>query len=87
MTDTERIDWLEKQFGCGLINDDNGHWAVSGSGTQNVPSGDDPEDIASTFFVDASEWKPTVREAIDAAYAEWEADDQEETMSNARTRS
>lgn len=32
MGDTERLDWLEKQQGFGLISDDNKHWAVSTSG-------------------------------------------------------
>jgi len=71
MTDTELIDWLEDQAkhgACiGLINDDNGHWAVSGSGVQNCPHGRDPEDIDTTFFVFKGEWRNTVREAITAA--------------------
>lgn len=66
MTDTERLDWLEKQQGSGLVSDDSRHWAVSGSGFQNVPT-NPPEDIQTTFFVEAGEWRPSVREAIDAA--------------------
>ena len=68
MTDTELFDWLEKACkngACvGLINDDNGHWAVSTSGTQNCPAGWDPEDIDTTFFVFKGEWKNTIRDAI-----------------------
>lgn len=73
MTDTELLDWLEKQQGCGLISSDNGHWAVSGSGMQNCPTGRDPQDIDTTFFVFAGEWRPTIREAILAAacWASW----------------
>ena len=71
MNDTERLNWLEKQAknGCciGLVHDDNGHWAVSGSGIQNCPVGRDPEDIDTTFFVFKGEWRNTIREAIDAA--------------------
>lgn len=71
MTDTQRIDWLEKQADEGrspaLVNDDNGHWAVSMSGFQNAVCGDGPQDIETTFFVNANQWKNTVREAIDAA--------------------
>lgn len=72
--DAARLDWLGLQDGCGLISDDAGHWAVSGSGMQNVPQ-DPPCYVATTFMVEADEWKPTVREAIDAAiqdYAEIE---------------
>lgn len=70
-TDTERIDWFEKEaFGCALISDDNGHWAVSGDGMQNVPSSGRPEDIQTTFFVEADRWHPSIREAIDAFRAE-----------------
>ena len=68
--DTERLNWLEQQFGCGLISDDNDHWAFSGSGVQNVPSGDEPEDIYTSFMVEATEWHNSIREAIDAAMAD-----------------
>lgn len=78
-TDTERIDWLEqhaREGGCpALLNDDNGHWAVSGDGTQNLPSGDQPEDIWTSFVVEAGKWYPSIREAIDAFIAEDEAED------------
>lgn len=66
LTDTERLNWLEKQYGCGLINDDFGHWAVSFDGMQNVPK-KTPADIQTTFFVEKKQWKKTVRAAIDAA--------------------
>lgn len=69
-TDAERLDWLEKYFGGGLISDDNGHWAVSGAGMQNVPSGDKPEYIAVTNFVEAEEWHSNIRDALDAAMDE-----------------
>jgi hypothetical protein len=69
-TDKELLDGLEalvNRGDCpGIINDDNGHWAVSGSGVQNVPMGDDPVDIGTEFFVEAKDWKPTIREAIEA---------------------
>ena len=64
-TDTERLDWLEAKYGCGLINDDNGHWALVFDGWQNVPMGDSAVDIASTFFIEANLWRGTIREAID----------------------
>ena len=67
MNDTERINWMEEQCGCGLISDDAGRWAVSTSGIQNVPSPDEPVYIDTTFFVEANEWKSSIREAIDYA--------------------
>lgn len=69
-TDTEMLNWLQTQFGVGLIHDDNGHWAVSTSGMQNVPEGPEPEFISSSFWVEPYEWKNSVREAIESAMKE-----------------
>lgn len=70
MTDSELIDWLETQQGSGLISDDFGHWTVSSSGIQNVPENIDvASDISTSFFIEAKDWKPTIREAIEAANA------------------
>jgi len=67
-TDSELIDWLENEQGSALVSDDFGHWAVSNSGFQNVPDNIDiPNDIQTTFFIKAEEWKPSIREAIQAA--------------------
>lgn len=72
-TDTERLDWLEKQDGYGVISDDNGRWAVPDSGTQNLADAeghyacDTPIDISCEFFVPAEAWRPSIREAVDAA--------------------
>lgn len=68
--DAARLDWLGLQDGCGLVSDDAGHWAVSGSGMQNVPD-TTPIDLATTYIVMADEWKANVREAIDAAILEY----------------
>lgn len=74
MTDRQRIDWLEQKAEAGsspaLLNDDNGHWAVSFAGFQEVPFGDEPQDIATTFIVEKAQWRKTVRSAIDAAMNE-----------------
>lgn len=67
INDTDRLNWLEKNDGCGLISDDAGRWAVSTSGMQNLPNPDEPIDITTAFFVEAKEWKSTIREAIDYA--------------------
>lgn len=47
-----------------LLNDDNGHWAVKFDGFQDVPMGDDPEDISTTCFVEAKCWKDSIYEAL-----------------------
>lgn len=62
------LDWLEKQDGSGLISDDFGRWAVSASGFQNIPNNPRiASDISTTFFIEASEWRPSILEAIEAA--------------------
>jgi hypothetical protein len=68
-TDTERLDWLSTQDGYALVSDDGGRWAVVTDGMQNVPD-DEPADIQTMFFIEAAKWKPSVREAIDAAIGE-----------------
>lgn len=67
MTDSERINWLEKQNGFSLVSDDAGRWAVVTSGIQNIPNLDNPIDIETSFWIEASEWKNSIREAIDEA--------------------
>lgn len=49
----------------GLVNDDNGHWAVSDRGMQNVVCGDEPSDVQTSFFIEAKYWRPTIRAAIE----------------------
>lgn len=66
-TDAELLDWLEKKDGYGLISDDEGRWAVSASGTQNLPDGSGAFDFSGEFFVERDDWRPTIREAIIAA--------------------
>jgi len=66
-TDKERLDWMEKRDGAGLISDDAGRWAVSTGGMQNVPDPKKPIDISTLFFVEAEQWKKDIRSAIDYA--------------------
>ena len=66
-TDKQRLDWLEKLDGCGLISDDAGRWAVSTGGVQNMPNPKKAIDIFTSFFVEAQEWQKTIRTAIDYA--------------------
>lgn len=47
-----------------LLNDDNGHWAVSCDGMQNVPLGDEPEDIQMVSIVVAEDWKESIYDAL-----------------------
>lgn len=70
MTDSELLDWLEKQQGSALVSDDDKHWAVVTTGVQNVPE-KTPADIQTIFLILADEWKPTIREAILAAIEEY----------------
>ena len=56
----EVIEKLADEGHCpGLIYDDNGHWALSLEGAQDVPIGPDPQDIATSFFVNADMWCDT----------------------------
>jgi hypothetical protein len=69
-TDKELLDWLEQEAeGGALISDDFGRWAVSRMGIQSLPEGihEHPVDLQTAFWVEAVEWKPSVREAIAAA--------------------
>lgn len=67
--DSQRLDELEAlvaQGDCpGIINDDNGHWAVSCTGMQNVTAGPQATDVCTSFFVPAVLWRNSIREAID----------------------
>lgn len=47
-----------------LIFDDNGHWAVTSAGVQDVSLEEGPSDISTCFFIEAEEWKDTIREAV-----------------------
>jgi len=67
MDDKKRLDWLEGTGGYALVSDDAGHWACVCDGFQNLPLSDEPEDIQTTFFLEADKWHNTIREAIDAA--------------------
>lgn len=71
MTDTELIDWLERREGYALLSDDFGNWAVTSTGMQNIPNPipekGKPADISTSFFVEADEWRPSIREALRAA--------------------
>lgn len=64
LTDTELLNAIENMHGYSLVSDDNGHWALVCDGIQNVPMSDDPEDIQTTFWIEAHCFKPSVREAI-----------------------
>jgi len=66
VNDTERLDWLEKQDGGALINDDFGNWAFASDGTQEIPE-DPPDDLWTAHIIEKHAWKPTVRKAIDHA--------------------
>lgn len=71
ITDTDRLNWFEavaKRGGCpALLNDDNGHWAISFTGVQSLACGPKTVDVSTSFWVKAKDWKKTARQAIDAA--------------------
>jgi hypothetical protein len=56
-----------------LLYDDEGHWAVSGEGMQDVAIGD-PIDMNMIHFIEKHMWKPTIREAI-YYYLDYEEED------------
>ena len=47
-----------------ILHDDNGNFAIEGSGFQTLAIGDLPSDIEISFFVNKNSWKPTIREAM-----------------------
>lgn len=47
-----------------LLNDDNGHWALTFDGFQEVADGDDPQDLAISCFVSKEQWKDTIYDAV-----------------------
>jgi len=70
--DTKRLHWLEgNQFS--LISDDGGRWTCTCTGIQNVPE-EHPINIYTTFFIEAIEWKDSIREAIDYAKKKFEGE-------------
>ncbi len=61
----QALEYLAETGSCpNILNDDNGHWAISFVGMQNVPMTDEPEDITTTMFVEAKYWKDSIREAL-----------------------
>lgn len=46
-----------------LLYDDNGHFAVTGDGYSTIS--DEPQDASVTCFIRKSQWKPTIREALE----------------------
>lgn len=59
------VDKMEKEGYCpALLSDDNGHWAFATDGIQNVPLGEEPEDIETTFFVPKNRWADSAPLAI-----------------------
>lgn len=66
----ELLNFFEKNGqGSALVSDDAGHWAVTSEGFQNVPQ-KPPEDIETLFFIKADQWKPSIKEALQAFYDE-----------------
>jgi len=59
------VEWMVNNGGCpALIYDDNGHWALTEDGFQMVPTGDEPQSLSTTFWIEADQWYDTAPEAI-----------------------
>lgn len=67
MNDTERLDWLSRQDGGCLVNDDNGRWAFASDGYQNCSANGKPFDLYTTHFVEKHAWQGSIRKALDHA--------------------
>lgn len=70
-TDRDLLDGLERLTMAGhcpgIINDDNGHWAVTGDGVQTLPARTgEPIEIHTTFIVPSGAWYPDIRTAINS---------------------
>lgn len=59
-----------------LFNDDNGHWAVSFDGYQEVPVGKKAQDVMTSSIIREKFWKKSIREAL--IYALKEGEDETE---------
>ena len=68
MTDTERLDWLERSEAF-LVTDDEGFWAVSFAFDFDWNKRSDP-DLSMDVCVQQPEWQPSIRGAIDRAMKE-----------------
>ena len=75
ITDRQRIDWLSKQDGAALINDDNGQWAFSSAGIQPVifQESDKYPYFWTTYTIEPHAFAETIRGAIDKAINEQKA--------------
>jgi len=61
----EALNKLSKSGSCPcLLNDDNGHWAMTFEGFQSLPSGEDPEDIQTSFWIEKAQWHDDIIEAL-----------------------
>ena len=75
LTDTDRLDWLERVGdGIAVVHDDHSQWAVAYEGVQYVRLSEG-EDFSTSYFVDGSAFRDTLREAIDHAIEEEAGDD------------
>lgn len=68
----EQFKHWERQGCCpALVNDDNGHWAISFNGMSPVFDSDEPRDMDIVTFVDKAEWQNTIEEALAYAVAHY----------------
>lgn len=67
MPETRLAAYFERDASIGgcpaLLNDDMGHWAIGGSGMQQIAA-EGPIDMTTTFFIEKGEWSETIRGAL-----------------------
>ena len=68
MTDSERLNWLEKNS-FSIISNDMGWWCCTVDGVQSVPV-ELPCDTQTTFFIEKNQWFRSIRQAIDEAISD-----------------
>ena len=62
----EKLELLVENGYCpGLIYDDNGHWALSTNGSQNMTTIEGKQDIWTSFVVEADDWHDSPLKAIE----------------------
>lgn len=66
----ELIEWVEEKFGMSIVSDDDGRWACTTDGFQNVPESDGAFDLSTSFFIKKDQFRNSIREAIELAMEE-----------------
>jgi len=68
-------DWVAIGFAPQLVYDDNGHWALTFDGIQQVPLGDEAISLTMVHFVEKEWWTDSPEAAISNAMQRIEAEE------------